>query len=295
MTGRMSEFQPAPELPESRLYTFIDEPREFALYFLEGQRLVQDLALRHAVHRDGFAYFRDAVLSVQPMIALLKHGEQFGFYIDSEEPFFHLKIEAGHNGATRSTLMPEEFREFPQAVSGVVRVLKLFPNNRPPYESIIEIEGEALRTIVNRVLADSYQVNSVIMVAESSDQSLLLPQMPPLPRETEYDYSLSATRTRRSEIEAGLEAIFARALHGSDEIRDAFAEIGFRLLASREVMFRCSCSHDRVVHNIRVACGPDYGELFDPGQSDLEVTCEYCKTRYEVTRGELERGSGAPN
>ena len=34
----------SPLLPDSRLYTFIDEPREYALYFLEGQKLIQELA-----------------------------------------------------------------------------------------------------------------------------------------------------------------------------------------------------------------------------------------------------------
>ena len=102
------------DLPHSRLYTFIDTSREYALYFLEGQRLIRDLALIHGVSGAGFAYFRDVVLSVQPIIALLKQGEQLGFYIDSEEPFFRLKIETGHHGVTRCTLLPENFHEFPE-------------------------------------------------------------------------------------------------------------------------------------------------------------------------------------
>ena len=61
-----------PELPESRLLTFIDSAREFALYFLEGQRLIHDLALLHGIHGLGFGYWRDAVLSIQPMIGLLE-------------------------------------------------------------------------------------------------------------------------------------------------------------------------------------------------------------------------------
>ena len=77
-----------------RLYTFVDRRREFALYFLEGQRLIHDLALIHPVRGAGFAYFRDAVLSVQPMIALLKPGEQLGFYIDSVELHRHANMVA---------------------------------------------------------------------------------------------------------------------------------------------------------------------------------------------------------
>ncbi len=90
-----------PLASESRLYTLIDDSREFALYFLEGQTLIQDMALLHPIRRSGFAYFRDVVLSVQPMVSFLKHGEQFGFYIDSEQPYFRLKIETAHSGSTR--------------------------------------------------------------------------------------------------------------------------------------------------------------------------------------------------
>ena len=87
---RATDQVPSGGLPDSRLYTFLDEQREFALYFLEGQRLIHDLVLTHAVQGPGFAYFRDAVLSVQPMISLIKRGEQIGFYIDSEDPYFRL-------------------------------------------------------------------------------------------------------------------------------------------------------------------------------------------------------------
>ena len=142
--------------PHSRLYTFIDEPREYALYFLEGQRLIHDLAIVHPIHGAGFAYFRETVLSVQPMIALLKEvGEQFGFYLDSEKPKFQFKIETSHQGDTRCLLLPENFSQFPEQMNGRVRLQRLYPRNRPPYESIIEVDQLALRDIVNRVLRDS--------------------------------------------------------------------------------------------------------------------------------------------
>lgn len=276
---------PAAELPESRLYTFIDGPREFALYFLEGQRLIHDLALQHSIAGQGFAYFRDAVLSVQPMIALLKGGEQLGVYLDSEEPFFKLKIEAAHHGATRCALIPDDFREFPDAVRGVVRVLKLFPRNRPPYESILEVPGLPLREIVNLVLRESYQVHSAVIVSQRSDQSAMLHQLPPL--KDEYEYSIDALRERRDGVAAGLNDVLARGLHDDGEIRDAFAGLGFRLLAARSVGFQCSCSRQRVVRNIRLAVGDDIEQLFDPSQERLEVVCEYCKSVYHIGRDDL--------
>lgn len=282
----------APEIPDSRLYTLIDEPREYALYFLEGQRLIHDLALLHEISGPGFAYFRDVVLSVQPMIAFLKRGEQFGFYIDSESPYFRLKIETGHQGDTRSVLVPEAFSKFPEQLDGIARVRKLFPNNRPPYLSVLRIEGAPARTIVNRVLTVSFQVHSAVIVSQASDQSAMLHQLPPLPGDDEYDYSERALRHRRDGIEEALQEVLARALIDQDAVVEAFASIGFRTLAVRAVRLWCGCSRDRMMQNLHDLAPGETGRLFDPGQSTLDITCEYCKSVYHISRTDLEREGG---
>lgn len=271
-------------LPDARLYTFIDAPREYALYFLEGQKLIQELALVHPIQGPGFAYFRETVLSVQPMIALLKGGEQIGFYLDSEKPDFRLKIETGHLGTTRCMLLPEDFREFPEAMSGSVRLLKLFPNNRPPYESVIQIERLALRQVVNRVLSESYQVDCAIAVSDTSDQSLMLHQLPMLEGR---DETPNAVRGRREGIREQVGGVFARALTDPDEIVEAFSDIGFRLLAHRPVRFGCSCSRGRMLSHLAPIYRREGDSLFDPGNETLEIRCEYCKSKYEYSRGEL--------
>ena len=282
------------DLPNSRLYTFIDETREFALAFFEGQRLIHDLALIHPIRGKGFAYFRDVVLSVQPMITLLKTGEQFGFYVDSTDPRFRLKIETEHAGDTRCALVPESFSEFPEAMQGIVRLLKLFPGNRPPYESVLEARHMPLREIVNRILADSFQTPSVVKLSERSDQSAMLHRLPPLADHDEYDYSPDAVRERRVELDSDLERIFDRALTDPAEVRDAFSGIGFRLLASRTVRFRCNCSHQRMVNNVLLLGEEAVADLFEPDQESLEIICDYCKSTYRLTRGELSGGRDAP-
>jgi len=280
-------------LPESRLYTFIDAPREFALYFLEGQKLIQDLALLSPLRRHGFACFRDVVLSVQPLIALLKHGEQFGFYLDASEPRFRLKIESGHNGATRCMVLPESLAAFPATVSGVVRLLKIFPS-RVPYESVLAVDGLPPAEIVNMVLDVSYQAHCVVVVAATSDQSLMLHQLPPS-RSESYELSDAAVAERRRGMTREVERLFALGLSAPPEIEAAFSGLGFRLLASRPVSFRCSCSQARMVSSLRLLRRREREELFDPGENELEAVCEYCKARYRVTRAELERAPTPPS
>jgi molecular chaperone Hsp33 len=279
------------DLPDSRLYTFIDERRESALYFLEGQSLIRELALLHPIRGDGFAYFRDVVLCIQPMIALIKRGEQFGFYIDSEEPYFRLKIETNHQGDMRSALVPEDFREFPETMRGIVRLQKLFPNNQVPYQSVLKIEGLPLGAIVNRVLQDSYQVHCAVTVSERSDQSAMIHQLPPLAGKDTYEYSTHAVRRRQAEMAQGLDRIFEQALHEPGQIVSAFGEIGLRLLASRTVRFRCGCSRERLIRSLHLLSKGESDQLFDPGQAFLDVACEYCKTLYRISRWDMTAGT----
>jgi redox-regulated HSP33 family molecular chaperone len=133
------------------------------------------------------------------------------------------------------------------------------------------------------------------VVSQVSDQSLMLHQLPPLPGKETYDYSLEALRRRRERIQSGTERLFTRALLDRERIAEALGELGFNWLAGREVRFRCSCSRPRMVQGIQLACHGAYDELFDPGQTALEIICEYCKTRYSVGRDELERPSILPS
>ena len=272
-------------LPDSRLTTFLDASGDHALYFLEGQKLVRDLALVHAMPPRGFAYFRDFVLSIEPLIALMKGGEQLGFYVDSESPRFSLKIEASHAGDTRCLLFPADFGDFPAAMTGTVRVRRHDVRGGQPYESVIEATRLALRDVVNRVLEVSWQVSCRVVVSQASDQSAMLHRLPPLPG-LEIEDPQQALQARMEELTPGLEELFARGLTDPDAITAALAGLGFRPIASRSVRFHCPCSRERFISQLRVINAQS--PLFDPGQTETEVTCEYCRTSYTLTRAEVD-------
>jgi molecular chaperone Hsp33 len=119
-------------LANSRLYSFLDHKNGFNIHFLEGQKLIHDLVLLHPMQRQGFAYFRDTFLGLLPIIFFLKPGESLGIYIDSENPYFRLKIETNSSGHTRTLLLPEEFNLFPEKITGNIRISKIFSSNKSP-------------------------------------------------------------------------------------------------------------------------------------------------------------------
>ena len=276
------------QLPESQLITFIDEQQQYALYFLEGQKLISDLALIHHLQGPGFAYFRDIILSVEPMIALLKWNEWFGFYLDSEKPSFQFKLETNTNGFLRCLLLPENFNEFPTSFQGNCRIVKKAPKQKAPYQSIVEANGLSLEGMVNRILSESYQVNSVVQVSQDSDQSALLHQLPLLKKE-EGDRSSDQFQQKLKSLKPKLyEVLLEKGLLSTEEITQEIQQFGFKKLNQLTIKFFCPCNKDQFIQNILSLPKESRDSLFEKDTSPLEVTCEYCKTQYQISQQELE-------
>lgn len=269
-------------LQESRLFTFIDQDKKFALYFLEGQKLIHDLVLTHHLKSGGFRCFRSAVLSVQLMLGLLKQGEYFCFYVDSESPYFRLKIEMNAEGLMRGMLYADELDPDNLRVNGQLRLVKFLPHADMPYQSTIELDGVGMDDIINQVLARSYQVNSRIFLAQDADQGFMLHQLPLSSREDSSDLGAAF-----NQVVAPLQTVMSKGLIDPEAIRAEFQKIGFNYLADREVRFACGCSKQQMVENVRKFIQTSGENLFSPEKDTIEVVCEYCKTAYQITEKDL--------
>jgi len=273
-------------LKQSQLYTFIDHDKKFALYFLEGQKLIHDLVLTHGLNQNSFSYFRSTVLSVQLMLGLLKHGEYFCYYIDSESPDFRLKIEMNTQGLVRGMIYAENLNSEPETISGQVRLVKFQPNTEIPYQSTIALEEVGINEILNHVLKQSYQVKSRIFVSEKSDQSFMLHQLPLTPKEESSDLDAAFT----SYIDS-IKNIMKKGFIDRTSIIKSFEIAGFKFLSSQSVEFKCGCSKKQMVENVKKYTKTSDDELFTPGKNIIEVTCEYCKTKYRITEKDMQKSS----
>lgn len=273
-------------LKQSRLYTFIDNNKHFALYFLEGQKLIHDLVLTHQLKPEGFSYFRSTVLSVQLMLGLLKHNEYFCFYIDSASPYFRLKIEMNTQGLMRGMMYSDDLNASPVGITGQVRLVKFQPNADLPYQSTIDFDGVGIDEIINQVLTRSYQVKSRIFVSGKSDQSFMLHQLPLTAHEEASDLDAAF-----SSCIDPLNEIMAKGFTAKPSILKAFDEAGFKYLAHKTVEFRCGCSKDQMIDNVRKFVNTSNDNLFPPGQDYVEVICEYCRTAYQITEKDIQRYS----
>ena len=275
-------------LPESRIYTCVDESRSYALHFLEGQKLVQDMALMHQLYGSGFAFFRKICLTFQPMLCLLKQGEYFGFYLDSDEPYFRLKIELSAGGAIRAMLLPEDFQEFPEKVSGTMRLNKYSAKIKSPYQSVLEIQNHSLDKISDHILQNSYQMVGSVIVSETSDQSILVLKLPNPESSEEVDEMEGSMELPPHQVNL-YHQMLSKGETDSEKIQLLLKENGFDFLAGRDVFFRCNCSHKRMIQNLHLYQQNDPQPLFDESQTSLSVTCEYCKKEYQITAEDLNQ------
>lgn len=272
-------------LKPSRLYSFLDPKSGFALHFLDGQKLIYDLALIHTFKGAGFAFFRDMVLSFMPMISFLKPGENLGIYIDSEEPYFRLKIETSFGGQTRTLLLPENFSEFPIKLSGAARVTKQFPGGRAPYTSVVRFKETDSKEVINDILRTSYQANCEIVVSDIADQSVMVIKLPPV----NVNKNVDETPTLEEFLKTNkplFQNIFDENHNDTESVVKAFEKSQFAYLSSRQVELFCPCSKDRMIDNLRMIYSQDPEALF-AGKNELEAKCDYCKKAYEITRAEL--------
>ena len=274
-------------LSESRLYSFIDRENNFTVHFLEGQKLIHDLAMIHEVKGQGFAYFRDAILTSQNLVSLLKPGEGMGLFIDSDEPYFRLKIEMNHAGRMRTLLMPENFDSFPDKIKGVCRLSKLFPNNSNAYTSVIDLNGVSFHQVVNTILKDSYQMKSEIHVSKNSDQSTMLLQLPPIKVDKEEFVEPISVKEYWLKIQTTINDLFDKATTEQEVIQKSFESLGLTYLGSKKLEFKCSCSRERMLNSINSLCkSTSINEIFE-GKDSIESKCDYCKTFYLITRDDV--------
>lgn len=271
-------------LPESRLYSFIDQDNGFTVHFLEGQKLISDLSVIHDIRGKGFEFYRDTVLTFQNMITYLKPNEALGIYLESEEPYFRLNLELNYEGQMRTLLLPEEFSIFPEIMNGRCRFVKL-ATGKTPYTSIVNIDNKNSEEVVNLILNESYQFKTNVFLSDVSDQSLMVMKLPNKNVDkVELDNEMS-TKEYYITLKADVQKLFQSAATEQSEIQTVFENKGLLFLGSKQIKFKCTCAEDRMfmgIKNIINSQGID--AVFAPDEDSIEAKCDYCKTTYNFSR-----------
>ncbi len=274
-------------LEQSRLTGFIDQKAGFTLHFFDGQSVIRDLALIHDIKGDGFSFFRDAVLTFLPLISYLKSGEHFGFYIDSNEPWFRFKLEASSLGYMRTLLFPESFNDFPKKINGNCRLTKITPGQREPYNTLLALDDLSIGEVSNLILTESYQVKARIHLSDKADQSFIIQRLP----DQQVDQIAQEDRPSLDEyFNSTLSTLSTFIDSGNATYNDTiehFKKNEMELLTSTEISFKCGCSRDRMLQGVASLVRSEGIDGIFEDKEEIETKCDYCKTFYLITKDEV--------
>lgn len=270
----------------SRQYSFINNQHGFTISLIEGHQLLEELGQIHNIGPIAADFYKKTVLSSLQLINFLKPGENLGFYIDSDEPYYRFKIEISHNGSLRTLLLPEEFDNPPTKLTGKCRIHKIY-SNREPYTSILEFTDHPVEELVNEVMDKSYQTKSHILVSEDCSSTLMITKLPPsnIDKKIEDFDDLTIEQIQEKFSDLINAALLIPELDVA-QAEELFSHQGLNYIGSKEVKFSCPCSRERMVENFFTLSKADRTEIFQ-NQSKVEIRCDYCNTIYEIKKDEV--------
>jgi len=233
------------------------------------------------------------------MGALEKPGLRVGLKFEGNGPLKKILVEADSEGTVRGFVgVPDVDVEVKDgklhvaAVLGTEGHLTVFKDVGldAPYQGIVKLRTGEIAEDIAYYFAESEQIPSAVGLGVyvetdgrvSAAGGFLIQSLPP---------SEEATLDRLIENIGRVRSV-------TDVLRDGktpedllgliFEGIPYRTLEKKGLVFRCTCSRDRI-EEVLIALGRTELRRLAEEKGEAEVTCEFCRTAYRFSRGELER------
>ncbi|RTK93515.1 MAG: Hsp33 family molecular chaperone HslO [Neisseriaceae bacterium] len=151
------------------------------------------------------------------------------------------------------------------------------------YQSIIAFNGNHIDEILNNYMTQSEQLRSLFIIAFSENQvsGFMLQQLPDVHSmhtdEIDRIFMLAETLTKSELLHNDSETILYKLFHEDD----------VRILDAHNICFKCTCNKLRISE---ILCNLGKQELEDMirEQGDISVNCEYCNSKYDFSKSNLE-------
>jgi molecular chaperone Hsp33 len=215
-------------------------------------------------------------------------------------PLTRLFAECGHDGRVRGLArwqgeVPDDF----SLVGGDrAPLLAITIDNRGSgqrYQGLVPVEDAQLATLFERYFERSEQLPTRVALVHDGERcaGLMLQQLPTSAAEERDPDAWN----RVGHLLASVTPDELLRLPAEELLFRLFHEEQVRLHGPHELVFGCRCSRERVGGMLR-SLGRDEAEAAVREDGTAEVTCEFCNTRYQFDRVDLEQlfrsGENAP-
>jgi molecular chaperone Hsp33 len=275
-----------------------DKPNVIGMACVTTQ-LVEEARRLHGTSRTASAALGRALTGGLFMGALMKRGQRVALKFQGNGPLKKILVEADNDGTVRGfvgvpeaevPLMDEKLNVAGalgrEGTLTVVKDLGL----KEPYRGIVNLLTGEIAEDIAYYFAESEQIPSAVGLGVfvkpdgevSAAGGFLIQSLPP--SEERVVESLIANIRKIPSVTD----LLRQGKTPEDMLAMIFAEMPTHLLGKRDLSLRCSCSRERV-ERVLVALGAQELKSMIAEKGETDVTCEFCRTRYNFTRQELEK------
>ncbi|MFZ5475586.1 MAG: Hsp33 family molecular chaperone HslO [Myxococcota bacterium] len=236
---------------------------------------------RHGLSGAAALLAAEGVAASTLLAAHVKGEERLTVDLHCDHPPFAFTCDVNGDGTVRARFRPDRLPPL-HNFTGMMSVMKSL-GRKELYRGLAEVRRERFQGALQRYLTSSQQVDGRVRVHAELGPSgevafaagLLVERLPDLPAEefaAQFDGALAG------DFRELMTAFAFGQLAGSP----------IEVLGSRDLVFHCGCSRDRVVGMLRALGKPEIRSMLAE-QGRAEVTCHYCNSVYDIDADGLRR------
>ena len=272
--------------------------------------LVNEACHLHGASPTACAALGRALTGGTLMAALLKDDQRLALKFEADGPLRKIIVEADSSGAVRGFVaVPDAdvpLKEGKLDVSGALgrngflTVMKDIGLGEP-YKGIVKLRTGGIAEDIAFYFAESEQIPSAVGLGVfveptgevSASGGFLIQSLPP------SDEEIVDKLIARLERIPPVTQILRSGKTPEDMLGIIFEGIPYHILDNRELILKCTCNRKRI-ERVLISLGSKDIAAMIAEHGEAEVTCEFCRRRYQFNREELELllkeiGEPAPN
>lgn len=260
--------------------------------------LVENAHRLHGTSRTAAAALGRALTGGLLMGALLKRGQRVALKFEGNGPLQKIIVEADPQGKVRGFVaLPQAevpLRDEKLNVSGalgnqglltVIKDLGL----KEPYQGVVKLLTGEIAEDIAYYYAESEQIPSAMGLGVfvnldgrvSAAGGFFVQSLPP---SEEKVVNLLIDNIRKIPT---VTELLRQGKTPEDILTEVFAGVPYYSLGGRDLSFHCPCSRERIEKVLISLGAAELQKLIDE-QGQAEVTCEFCRSKYDFTKGELK-------
>jgi len=260
--------------------------------------LVDNACHLHGASPTACAALGRALTGASLMAALLKEDQRLALKFEADGPLKKIIVEADNSGTVRGFVaVPDAempLKEGKLDVSGALgrdgflTVMKDIGLGEP-YKGIVKLRTGGIAEDIAFYFAESEQIPSAVGLGVfveptgvvSASGGFLIQSLPP------SDEEMVGKLIARLENMPPVTQILRSGRTPEDMLEIIFEGIPYHFLDNRELILKCTCNRERI-ERVLISLGSKDIAAMIAEHGEAEVTCEFCRGRYQFNREELE-------